>query len=62
MVKFIPNNISLPILLGPLKGFKWISGAAAGEAKELSILFNLVESKPLKIAQKKIKYLLFNSF
>ena len=56
IAKFIPNNISLPILLGPLKGFRWISGAAAGEAKGLSILFNLVESEQLKIAQKKIKH------
>ncbi len=45
--KFIPRGIPLPILRGPLKGFKLISGAAAGAGKGLSIILNLSEPERL---------------
>lgn len=51
MVKFIPINISLPILIGPLKGFKWITGAAAGPAKGVAPILNLTESSQLNLAK-----------
>ena len=50
--KFIPKYIPLPIIRGPLRGFKWITSAAAGEAKGLSILVNFVEPKQIAIAKK----------
>ena len=53
--KFIPRNIPLPILRGPLRGFKWITGAASGEAKGLSILVNFAEPKQIAIAKKLIR-------
>ncbi|MFX0104823.1 MAG: FkbM family methyltransferase [Candidatus Hodarchaeota archaeon] len=41
----------LRILKGPLRGYKWIVGAAAGEAKGLSIILNLSEQEQIKIAK-----------
>ena len=50
--KFIPKGIPLPILRGPLRGFKLISGAAAGAGKGLSIILNLSEPERLnKVAK-----------
>jgi len=37
---------------GPLRGAKWISGAAAGAGKGLSIILNLVEPKQLELAKR----------
>jgi len=54
VTKLIPNNIHLSILRGPLKGFKWISGAAAGPAKGLSPILNLAEASQLNLASKYI--------
>ncbi|NVM35975.1 MAG: FkbM family methyltransferase [Candidatus Lokiarchaeota archaeon] len=45
--KFIPNGLPIPILKGPLKGFKLIAGAAAGSGKGLSIILNLSETERL---------------
>lgn len=42
--KLIPNGVQLLILRGPLKGKRYISGAAAGHLKGLSVIFNLSES------------------
>ncbi|MEE9379294.1 MAG: FkbM family methyltransferase [Candidatus Lokiarchaeia archaeon] len=45
--RFIPNGLPVPILKGPLKGFKLITGAAAGAGKGLSIILNLSEPERL---------------
>jgi FkbM family methyltransferase len=45
----------IPIITGPLKGLLWITGAAAGEANGLSVLFNLSEKKQMMLAKKEIK-------
>lgn len=50
--KLIPKGMRFYIIKGPLKGFKWITGAAAGEAKGLSILFNMVEPFQMNLAKK----------
>ena len=50
IAKILPNGLPLIIIRGPLRGYKWIIGAAAGEAKGLSIIFNLIEKKQLNIA------------
>jgi len=47
----IPNGMQFIILLGPLKGYRWIAGAADGKAKGLSVLLNLYESKQIDIAK-----------
>lgn len=49
--KFVPRGMRLRILKGPLRGYKWIVGAAAGEAKGLSIILNLSEQEQIKIAK-----------
>ncbi|MDO9326158.1 MAG: FkbM family methyltransferase [Methanoregula sp.] len=43
LAHFIPTGMKLPILSGPLKGYFWIAGAAAGEGKGLSVIFNFSE-------------------
>jgi len=50
--KLIPHETILPILRGPLKGYKWIASAAAGEGKGLSIILNFAESQQLSMAKK----------
>lgn len=40
----------LPIIRGPLKGKRWIVGAAAGDGKGLSIIINQSEPEQLKYA------------
>ncbi len=49
--KLVPNNINFIILRGPLKGFRWISGAAAGPGKGLSPILNLTESTQINLAK-----------
>jgi len=50
--KFIPSGTVIPILRGPLRGYKWIASAAAGEGKGLSILLNLSEPEQLDAAKR----------
>ena len=45
--KFIPSGMVLPVLTGPLRGAKYIVGSASGDAKGLSVIFNLSELKEL---------------
>lgn len=49
--KLLPTGTILPIISGPLKGYKWIVGAAAGEGKGLSTIFNLGEPEQFAIAK-----------
>jgi FkbM family methyltransferase len=49
LARIIPSGIHLPVVKGPLKGSKWIIGAAGGEGKGISTLFNY--SEPGQIAQ-----------
>lgn len=46
----IPDGMPLPILAGPLRGSRWLAGAAPGPAKGLSTLFNRCEPGQLKEA------------
>lgn len=48
LVVLIPIGTVLPILRGPLKGFRWIAGSAPGQNKGLSVLAN--ESEPEQLA------------
>lgn len=47
ITKFIPKGMKLTILKGPLKGLKWIAGAAEGNGKGLSILLNMSEPEQI---------------
>jgi hypothetical protein len=49
--KLFPTGTILPIISGPLKGYKWIVGAAAGEGKGLSTIFNLGEPEQFAMAK-----------
>lgn len=53
--KLLPTGLVLPILSGPLRGRWWIIGAAAGEAKGLSIIFNLSEPGQLSYAARLLR-------
>lgn len=55
IAKFIPTGIKIPILKGPLRGYYWIVGAAAGEAKGLSVILNLSEKSQLDQAMQNTK-------
>jgi FkbM family methyltransferase len=41
--KLLPRGLPLPVLRGPLRGMRFILGAAAGEGGGASVYFNLVE-------------------
>lgn len=43
LAKLLPEGMTVPIMTGPLKGRKWIVGAAAGGGKGLSIVINRSE-------------------
>lgn len=60
--KFIPSGLPFVILRGPLKGYKIIMGAPAGEGKGISIIFNRSESKRLQLTKKLIlkKWIIFD--
>ena len=47
----IPTGMKLPILSGPLRGMRWIVGAAAGEAKGLSVVLHRAEREQLELAR-----------
>ncbi len=48
--RLIPTGTRLPVLTGPLRGSKWIAGAAAGDGKGLSALFNRLEREQVELA------------
>ena len=48
--KFIPSGMPVPILKGPLRGAKWIVGAASGSGKGLSVVVNLSEPEGVDMA------------
>jgi FkbM family methyltransferase len=48
LANLLPVGMTLPIMAGPLKGKKWIVGAAAGAGKGLSIVMN--QSEPAQVA------------
>lgn len=54
LIRLLPTGLTFKIIKGPLKGFKWITGAAAGSAKGISVLFNCAEKKQLKLVKKNI--------
>lgn len=47
---FIPDGTPLPVLAGPLRGARWLAGAAPGPSKGLSVLLNRSESGQLSEA------------
>jgi len=52
LAALIPDGLALPILAGPLRGKRWIAGAAAGEGRGLSVLFNQCEAEMLQCAER----------
>lgn len=42
--RLLPSGLPLPILSGPLRGKKWIAGAAAGDGKGMSVVVNQYEA------------------
>ncbi|TAF74892.1 MAG: FkbM family methyltransferase [Bacteroidetes bacterium] len=50
ITKFIPSGIIIPIFSGPLKGLKWVAGAAEGNGKGLSLILNMCEPEQIKKA------------
>lgn len=48
----IPDGTPLPILAGPLRGCWWLTGAAPGPSKGLSVLFNRSETGQLREANR----------
>jgi hypothetical protein len=44
----------IPILTGPLLGLKWIAGFAPGKGKGLSAVFNVTETKQLKMVMENV--------
>ena len=50
IVSLIPTGLKIPVLSGPLKGRKWIAGAAAGHGKGLSVVMNRAEPEQLALA------------
>lgn len=46
----IPDGTALPILAGPLRGSRWLAGAAPGPSKGLSVLFDRSEAPQLREA------------
>jgi FkbM family methyltransferase len=43
----LPTGTAVPILAGPLKGARWIAGAAAGSGKGMSVVLNRSEPEEL---------------
>lgn len=52
LAALLPIGLPLPILSGPLRGRKWITGAAPGPAKGLSVLINRCETGQLAEAER----------
>ena len=50
--KLVPSGMVVPVLTGPLRGAKWITGAAAGEGKGLSVVLNLTEPEQFDMARR----------
>src|SRR5205085_2763618 len=46
----LPTGTVVPILAGPLKGARWIAGAAAGSGKGMSVVVNRCERAELERA------------
>ena len=55
LTHLLPSGIPIPVLTGPLKGRKWIVGAAAGTGKGMSIFFNQFEPAQVKYAIQLLK-------
>lgn len=54
LAHLLPTGMTVPVLKGPLKGKKWIVGAAAGGGKGLSIIINSTEPEQLQHAVRTI--------
>ena len=52
LAHLLPTGMTVPIMAGPLKGRKWIVGAAAGRGKGLSVLINQSEPAQVQHARK----------
>lgn len=51
LARLIPDNLALPVVTGPLKGLRWISGAAPGRGKGLSVCWNRTEREQIAAAE-----------
>jgi FkbM family methyltransferase len=50
LARLVPTGRALPVLRGPLKGARWLAGAAAGEGKGLSVVLGRAEASQLERA------------
>ncbi len=50
LARLIPDGLPLPILRGPARGMRWITGAAPGPSKGLSVLLDRSETRQLAAA------------
>ena len=50
--RLVPTGMTVPIRRGPLRGRKWIVGAAAGEGKGLSVILNRAEPEQMRQARR----------
>ena len=48
LAQWLPRGISYPVVRGPLKGFRFILGSAAGEGRGSSVYLNLAEPEQTK--------------
>jgi hypothetical protein len=53
--RFVPNRMRLRILRGPLRGAKWIAGAASGAGKGLSVIAGRSEPVHLRLIRDLIR-------
>jgi FkbM family methyltransferase len=50
IARLVPTHTTLRVRRGPLKGMKWIAGAAPGQGKGLATVFNQAEPEQLAAA------------
>jgi FkbM family methyltransferase len=55
LCRAIPAGLPVPVLAGPLRGSRWIVGAAAGEGRGLGVLFNRSEAEQLACAARVLR-------
>lgn len=53
--KLLPSGMPCRIMMGPLKGKKWLVGSAAGEGKGMSVVINRAEFEMMNYAENLLK-------
>jgi FkbM family methyltransferase len=55
ILRVLPAGLRLPILTGPLRGSRWIVGAAAGEGRGLGVILHKAEPEQLDCAARNVR-------